>query len=59
MILIIQRVFDSTKSLEVHAVFLDISKAFDKMWHDGFIFEMKQNAVSSRLLKVFSNLFET
>ena len=28
----IHQAFDSTKSLEVRAVFLDISKAFDKVW---------------------------
>ena len=53
MILLIRRAFDSTKSLEVPAVFVDISKAFDKVWHDGFNFKMKQNGVSSRLIKVF------
>ena len=47
--------FDSTKSLEVRAIFLDISKAFDKVWHDGLIFKMRQNGVSGRLLKIFQN----
>ena len=31
----IHQAFDSTESFEVRAVFLDISKAFDKVWHDG------------------------
>ena len=51
----IHRAFDSTKSLEVRAIFLDISKAFDKVWHDGLIFKMRQNGVSGRLLKLFQN----
>ena len=51
----IHRAFDSTKSLEVRAIFLDISKALDKVWHDGLIFKMRQNGVSGRLLKIFQN----
>ena len=32
--------------LEVRSVFLDISKAFDKVWHDGVIFKLEQNGIS-------------
>ena len=31
--------------LEVRGVFLDISKAFDKVWHESFIYKLKQNGV--------------
>ena len=51
----IQHAFDSTKYLEVCAIFLDISKAFDKVWHDSLIFKMRQNGVSGRLLKLFQS----
>ena len=51
----IRHAFDNTQSFEVRAIFLDISKAFDKMWHDGLIFKMRQNGVSSQLLKVFQD----
>ena len=51
----IHQAFDSTKSLEVRAVFLDISKAFDKVWHDGLIFKMRQNGISGKLLKLLQN----
>ena len=30
-------------------------KAFDKVWHDGLIFKMRQNGISGKLLKLFQN----
>ena len=37
------------KSIEVRAVFLDISKAFDKVWHEGLLFKLKKNGISGPL----------
>ena len=51
----IHQAFDSTTSLEVRAVFLGISKAFVKVWHEGFIFKLDQNGISGNLLKLFQN----
>ena len=50
----INQAFDSKKPLEVRAVFLGISKAFD-VWHDGLTFKMRQNGISGNLLKLFQN----
>ena len=47
----IHEAFENPKSLEVRAVFLDISK----VWHNGLLFKMKQNRVSGSLLKFFRN----
>ena len=49
----IHEAFEDPKSLEVRTVFLDISKAFDKVWHDGLILKLKQNGISDRLIKLF------
>ena len=36
----------------VRSVFLDISKAFDKVWHEGVIFILEQNDISGDLLNI-------
>ena len=36
--------------LEVRGVFLDISKVFDKVWHDGLLYKLKQNGIKDKLL---------
>ena len=43
------------EGLEVRGVFLDISKAFDKVWHEGLIFKLKQNGISGDLLQILSD----
>ena len=42
--------FEEPKKLEFRAVFLDISKAFDKVWHEGLLFKHKENGYSGKLL---------
>ena len=36
-------------------VFLDKPEAFDKVWHNGIIFKLKQNGISGNLLNLLSN----
>ena len=45
--------FDSGPSLETRGVFLDISKAFDRIWHDGLLFKLKENGNLLELIKSF------
>ena len=54
----IHEAFENPKCLEIRAVFLDISKAFDKVWHDGLVFKLKQNGITGNLLKLFKNYLQ-
>ena len=36
--------------LEVRGIFLDISKASGKVWHDGLIFKLRQNGISREMI---------
>ena len=37
---------------EVRGVFIDISKAFDKVWHRVLTYKLQQNGISRKLLKL-------
>ena len=43
---------------EVRGVFLDISKAFDKVWHNGLIYKLTQNGVAGDLLDILTNFLK-
>ena len=43
---------------EVRSVFLDISKAFDKVWHDGIIYKLTQNGISGNLLNLLEEFLK-
>ena len=40
---------------EVRGAFLEFWKTFDKVCHNGIIFKLKQNDISSKLLSVLSD----
>ena len=39
---------------DTRAVFLDISKAFDKVWHEGLLLKLRSNGISGPLLNLLS-----
>ena len=36
----------------MRGVFLDISRAFDKVWHKGLMYKLQQKGISGELLKI-------
>ena len=42
----------------MRGVFLDLSKAFDKVWHDGIIFKLKACGIEGELLLLLKNYLE-
>ena len=47
--------FEDYPSRETRAVFLDISKAFDKVWHDGLIFKLESYGIPGPLLGLINS----
>ena len=40
---------------EIRVIFLDITKAFDKVWHKGLLFKLKQCGIDGELLDWFNS----
>ena len=51
----IYKSFDCNPSYDIREPFLDISKAYDKLWLKGLIFELKSYGVDGSLLKLMEN----
>ena len=54
----IQTAFDKNPTADVRGVFLDILKAFDKVWHIGLLFKLKAYGVDDGLLSLLENYLE-
>ena len=52
---IIHSSFVINMSREVRHVFLDRSKAFDKVWHEGLLFKRQRNGISGQILKLLTS----
>ena len=51
----IQTAFDENPTAGVRGVFLDILKAFDKLWHDNLIFKLKSYGDEGEFLLLIKN----
>ena len=52
------QVFDCSPPLDVRSVYLDISKAFDRVWHDGLIHKLKRCDDSGQLLSLIKSFLK-
>ena len=56
LIFIVDKIYKALeKGHEVRAVFLDISKAFDRVWHRGLLVKLKSLGVDDQLLTWFES----
>ena len=51
----IHNAFDDQSCLEVRSIYLDMSKAFDKVWHEGLLHKLEQNGIDGKLLRFFKS----
>ena len=51
LVLIVHKIYEAfEQGKEVQAVFLDMTKAFDKVWHKGLLFKLKSLGITNPLL---------
>ena len=47
--------FDQSPTLEMRENFLNISKAFDKVWHEWLLFKLERVGISGNLLSLLKS----
>ena len=52
------KAFDWNPTLDVRSVYLDISKAFDRVWHVGLIYKLKRCGVSGQFLSLVQSFLK-
>ena len=52
------KAFDCNSPLDVRSVYLNISKAFDRVWHDGLLCKLERCGVSGQLLHLIRSFLK-
>ena len=50
--------FDTNPSLKVRGIFLDLSKAFDRVWYKGLIHKLKNIGIDGNLLSLIESFLQ-
>ena len=44
------------KGKDIRFIFCDISKAFDKVWHEGLLYKLKKYGINGSLINWFTSI---